>query len=117
MNEIIPDVGKRFTDFRKKLDLSQQVVADAADLSRAYITQVETGRVNPSFKLLYQMRMNYNLSIDWLLSGRGEMIVSENSIVDAMTEEHYDLIKKLLKLDSKKQGRLIGGFLEIIGSE
>jgi len=92
-------------------------LADTAELSRAYITQVETGRVNPSFKLLYQMRMNYNLSVDWLLSGRGEMIVSEDSIINEMTERHYELIKKLIKLNARKQDRLIGGFLEIIESD
>lgn len=117
MSEIIPAIGKRLTKFRTKVDISQKDVADIADVSRAYVAQVETGRANPSFKLLYQLRINHNLSIDWLLSGQGEMIVSKNSITDRMTDEHHELLKALLKLDSKKQSRLIGGFLEILGSD
>lgn len=117
MSVIVPGIGNRFSEFRNKLNISQQDVADVVELSRPYITQVENSKANPSFKLLYQLRMKYNLSIDWLLSGQGEMIVSENSITDEMTEEHYELIKRLLQLESRKQSKLIGGFLEIINVE
>jgi transcriptional regulator with XRE-family HTH domain len=117
MNEVIPEIGNRVAEFRKKQNLSQQDVADATGLSRPYVAQVESGRSNPSFKFLYQLRMNYNLSVDWLLSGRGEMIVSEKGVADEMTERHYELIKKLIKLNARKQDRLIGGFLEIIESD
>jgi len=117
MNEIIPEINKRLIEFRKKMKLSQQEIADTAQISRAYITQVETGRVNPSFKLLHKILLNYNLSINWLLSGKGEMIVSDNSIINEMTEEHYKLVKKLLEFDIKKQSKLINGFIDIIETD
>lgn len=117
MNEIIPEINTRLIEFRKKMKLSQQEIADTAGISRAYITQVETGRVNPSFKLLYQIMEHYNLSINWLLSGRGEMIISDNSVVNEMTDVHYKLIKKLIEFESKKQSKLINGFLDIIETD
>lgn len=46
--DIIILVGKRVKDLRKKLGISQEELADIAELDRTYITSVERGRRNVS---------------------------------------------------------------------
>lgn len=41
-------VGKRVKDLRNKLEISQEELADIAQLDRTYITSVECGRRNIS---------------------------------------------------------------------
>lgn len=115
--EINIEIGKRFAEFRKMKKLSQRDISDAIEVTRAYITQVETGRVNPSYKIMYHMCKNYNLSIDWLLLGRGEMEIQEDNILEHMTEAHYEFIRKFLQLEEKKQHRFLGGFNQIIDED
>lgn len=41
-------VGKRVRELRKKLDISQEELADIVELDRTYITSVECGKRNIS---------------------------------------------------------------------
>lgn len=41
-------VGKRIKELRNKLEISQEELADLAELDRTYITSVERGRRNIS---------------------------------------------------------------------
>ena len=42
------DIGSRLKDFRRARDMTLQEVAEAADLSKSFVSQVETGSAQPS---------------------------------------------------------------------
>ena len=114
MNSFV-DIGKRAALFRKSLGLTQQDVAEKAQINRAYITHIETGKSNPSFDFLNKMQQNFNMSIDWLITGNGQMtVIDEKHLFNRITEKHIELIKQLLEIDKTKQEKLINGFLEIL---
>jgi len=111
------DIGKRAALFRKNLGLTQHDVAEKAQVNRAYITHIETGKTNPSFDFLYKMQNTFNMSIDWLLTGNGQMtIIDEKHLFNQITEKHIELINQLLKNGNEKQENLIDGILLILKS-
>ena len=45
-------VGQRIKELRKKLELSQEGLANEAEVDRTYVTDVENGRRNVSVEIL-----------------------------------------------------------------
>jgi transcriptional regulator with XRE-family HTH domain len=45
-------VGQRIKELRKKLELSQEALANEAEVDRTYMTDVENGRRNISIEVL-----------------------------------------------------------------
>lgn len=104
----LPGIGKRLLACRKELDLSQKSMAEDAGLVRSYISHIESGSQNPSFDVIAKLSGKYNLSIDWLLYGRGQMfLIDESNIINKLTPEHIQLIENLLELPENKEKSVI----------
>lgn len=54
-NPKLADLGRRTTTLRQKAGLSQQELADAADLHWTYIARIERGRLNPGYESLLKL--------------------------------------------------------------
>lgn len=48
-------VGQRIKELRKKLELSQEALANEAEVDRTYVTDVENGRRNVSLEILERL--------------------------------------------------------------
>lgn len=60
------NIGETLKHSRKRLGLTQQQVADAANVSRSYYADVERERYNPSLKLLSRLGTILNLDLNFL---------------------------------------------------
>lgn len=56
-------VGKRVKELRNKLGISQEELADLADLDRTYITSVECGKRNISIVNIEKLTIALNVSL------------------------------------------------------
>ena len=56
-------VGQRIKDLRKKLGLSQEGLANEAEVDRTYVTDVENGRRNVSVEILERLIKALKISI------------------------------------------------------
>lgn len=56
-------VGKRVKELRNKLGISQEELADLAELDRTYITSVECGRRNISIVNIEKLAIALNISL------------------------------------------------------
>ena len=54
-SKIRKELGARLRQAREKIGLTQQQVADAADIDVSYYAQIERGEVNPSFDVLHNI--------------------------------------------------------------
>jgi transcriptional regulator with XRE-family HTH domain len=62
-------LGQAIREARKKKGLSLRSVAAAAEISPSLLSQVETGKTNPSVDTLYALVNVLNVSIDELING------------------------------------------------
>lgn len=128
-------LGELIKEYRKKHDLSLQAFSDKANLSKAYINQLENNRnpktgdpIVPSAETFFKVAAAMNISVDDLLT-----MVDENQplVINAhpeqqgkgldtlfMTEEesiryHMDALAELTGLDYEDIKRSIDFALEI----
>ena len=69
------EIGARLRQARKRLDKSQAIVSENFNISRGIISEWENGHVAPSLKFLVNFSKKYNISLDWLVSGTGDVFV------------------------------------------
>lgn len=67
--EILSTVGTNIRTLRKKARLSQQVIADRAEIDRAYLSAIETGQQNTSIAVLEGIAGALGTSIPFLFGG------------------------------------------------
>lgn len=56
--------GKRVKELRNNLGISQEALADLANLDRTYITSVECGRRNISIVNIEKIAIAFNISLN-----------------------------------------------------
>jgi transcriptional regulator with XRE-family HTH domain len=55
IKKIRQELGERIRKAREKANLTQQEVAEMADVNISYYAQIERGEVNPSFEKLHSI--------------------------------------------------------------
>ena len=110
-------IDKRLKELRKELGLTQQEFADRLGIKRNTIATYEAGKSKPSDSAAVLICNTFNVSMDWLRNGTGEMFapVSADEL-DAFIEKHNCspafsvLIKKLAALPPDQQAAVIDFF-------
>ena len=64
---------ERVRTLRKMRGLSQNAFADRLGFSTYHVKAIEMGRVSASGALLQQIAVTFNVSLQWLRTGNGEM--------------------------------------------
>ncbi len=110
-------IGDRLKKFRNYLKLTQRSVAETLNCNQATIADYEKGRILPSIKVLYNITENYNLDINWLLTGKGEMFLAESGETSKderimQLENEIAKIKKDISLLEKENKELNIEFFE-----
>ncbi len=69
--------GMRLQQFLSAENITQAQFADSLDITRASISHILAGRNKPGFDFMFGITQRYpNLSLDWLISGKGKMYKS-----------------------------------------
>lgn len=63
------EVGSRIRDRRVAMGLSQEALAEQADLSPPYISHIERGVKGPSLSALIRLATVLDVTLDYLLAG------------------------------------------------
>ena len=66
-------VGDRIKSLRKKFRLSQQALADGADIHRGNISHYEKGDWSPNYETCEKIANFLNVSVDWLMDGENSL--------------------------------------------
>lgn len=114
MKKISKEIGKRLIDLRKEISKTQQEVADSIPgLTIQMISSYENGKQSPAIENLIKISNYYNVSIDFLLTGKE----ASDSITKITNYE--ELIRTILKLEESgifsinayRSGNVIDGSL------
>ncbi|MBR6297882.1 MAG: helix-turn-helix transcriptional regulator [Candidatus Gastranaerophilales bacterium] len=68
-------IGNRFKTIRKILNKSQEQFANELSVSKQAISNIENSKSLPSISLMSKLLIDYNININYLLSGIGETFI------------------------------------------
>ena len=103
----------RIKEIRQKIFVSQSNMEDCLNLSRNTLSAYERGKAFFKPHTLQLLASKYNININWLLTGQGNMLLSDNDTIStaqqlqALQEENkklqaqVELLKELLQANSK----------------
>lgn len=95
-------MNERLKKLRKALDLTQQEFADKIGIKRNSLANYETGRNTPIDAIVVSICREFNVSEEWLRTGKGEMFIqlSHNDeiaeFVGQLMSDEDDSFKKRL---------------------
>jgi transcriptional regulator with XRE-family HTH domain len=90
--------NQRLKQFREKAGLRQEAIAAELDLSLSLLQKVESGQKDVSDKMAVMLNDRFQLPINWLLKGEGELtysLIKENPYRDALYKELKDQVEFL----------------------
>lgn len=110
-------------EVRKQMDLTQEAFAKRINISRSNLAGIERGKVNLSDRVANDICREFNVNLDWLKTGKGEMFKKidspkelEEFLAHLLIEED-DLMKEtiltLSKL-SKEEFNIVAKMIEAL---
>ena len=81
------DICDRVFHLRSRLEETQLSFAEKLGVVRWSVTAIEGGRQNPSLAFIQKLKETYNVNLDWLLMGKGDMFAKEYSLDNSETVE------------------------------
>ncbi len=94
-------MNERLLKIMEHFNYSPSIFADEIGVIRSSISHIISGRNNPGLELLQKVLIRFpQISSDWLLLGRGEMLLNENELETKMvTNVNYPKKIGQLNLD------------------
>lgn len=110
MRDLAKIVGQRIRNYRTKLGLSQEKLAELAGCHPTYIGQLERGEKNATLESLEKVTAPLNVSLSKLLENLGGENSSERNIplecyeflLTKSEEEQKQILKILMEMDKYK---------------
>jgi transcriptional regulator with XRE-family HTH domain len=94
--------NQRFAEYIKFKGLKQQEVAEMFDVSRQYINGIITGKDSMGMNLVRKLLDKFpDLNADWLLTGRGEMLIKDDSRKDYQNNKLDTIMQRLSMVEEK----------------
>ncbi|MBM9546127.1 helix-turn-helix transcriptional regulator [Leptospira sp. 201903074] len=84
-------MGNRFRELIKSLSLTQKDFAIRIGVSQGFVSEIINGKNLPSQETLTKISKEFNVNLDWLLAGEGQMF-------RPTTAEIHNSISKLEEL-------------------
>lgn len=72
--EEIAAIGNRIKQVRIHLRIQQKEMAQKLEITSAHLSEIEKGKSSPSIEVVLKMTNIYNMSLEFLFLGRGEML-------------------------------------------
>ena len=95
-NDNLIALGNRIKKVRKRVRISQKDFAASLSMSGSYLSEIESGKANPGYDFFYKISTLYNISLDYLFHGIGEMM-SRNRI--RLKADKNDFIDEIENID------------------
>lgn len=112
MTQKTNELGTFLAHARKRLGLSLRAVEAETDVSNAYLSQLETGKINmPSPTVLHSLALRYGVGYDRLMRLAGHPVPGRD--VDEAPDNSNDLAARLGQVSQEEEDALVE-FLSLI---
>lgn len=91
-------LGSRIKQIRKRQRLTQIIFADRLSTSSGHISDIEHGLKMPGANFFIAMAKEFNVSLDWLLTGRGHPYINAvvNNEQDTEIRSLLDMTREII---------------------
>jgi transcriptional regulator with XRE-family HTH domain len=92
------ETGKRIRELRKKHKIKITELSRKTGISKAMISEIETGKHKPSPNLMFALIKLFNVNVNWLLTGEGDIYqkkgeTAKKSVTeDEFNDLYYDML-------------------------
>ncbi len=73
------NIGKRVKQIRELLKISQETLANELGITKQAISNIEHSKCYPNIALLHKLYTDYGVNINYIITGRGDIYVDNNS--------------------------------------
>lgn len=70
-------LANRIKEIRNSLNLNQKEFAERIKISKGYLSEIENGKYSPGFAFIYNLAKEFNVSLDYLFFGHGNIFAGE----------------------------------------
>ena len=85
----MPTVGERIREIRDKRGMTQEKLAEAAGLSKSFLSEVENDKSNISSQILLRIANELGASMDYLLDGTVREALEREPVVIPLALSKY----------------------------
>lgn len=78
-HELKKTIGGHLREMRKSLFFSQEKMVEYFEITRTTYTRNESGQTFPGYPVLYQLASAFDVSLDWLVCGKGPMFFKDKA--------------------------------------
>lgn len=89
-------IGNRLKSVREELRLTINGIREITGISKSHISEMENGIKRASLKYLVALAENFNVNINWLLTGRGNMFKAGIELNMDFGTEDNKLIEEMI---------------------
>ena len=106
-------MGPRLIQLRRRYKLSQSKLGELCGVTKAAVSQWETGISTPEIRKLIELRSRLSFSLDWLIAGEGEPIPGSLDVM-ADAERRQESRRRACRRDRRQHQRREGNALDDI---
>lgn len=96
-------VNSRVKEIRKELKLTQAQFSHQLETQQSYYSEIERGNREVNSRIIQSLIVIFNISSDWLLTGKGEQFKGDTNPISKKDQEAWDLIKEKFQPDDPEQ--------------
>ena len=92
------EIGMRLKEIRNNMRIGQREMAETLKISPSYLCDIENGRANPGPEFFVRLVKHYNINLNYLFLGSGNMKASLDrvqNIQDVKIGKEIDSIEEL----------------------
>ena len=107
MNFDYAAVGKHIQQYRLDLDKTQEEIAEKADISKNYLSKIETGKSAGRLDKYYHIAKALGVTIDMLIDNTSNRVSSDDQLF-------YNQLLPLISSLSVNQRKILIEFIELL---
>lgn len=96
-------ISENLQNLRKKLLLKQDEFALKLDIAPRAYANYERGERKPPYEMLIKLTDDFNVNLNWLIAGKGEMFIQpEKNFAAEYEDVKEDILKKVQEMLKEK---------------
>lgn len=114
-------MNNRIKELRNALGLTQEKFGNGLGITKTSISKMELGKYDLTESMIKLICSEFNVSYEWLLTGKGEMLLTEDTLLLNKIVQKYnlldievDIIRRYVSLPPATRQELIKFFSSIV---